>query len=94
MTDACQQCALLARIQDERWEAHRREHVGAETVLRRELLELNNLRKAFDVDRGVFVRRDYYDIQHNTLSRTVWIGVGIAMSFSVMVGVIVELLKK
>lgn len=75
MSEPCEKCAANAKLQEERWQAHRREHElmnlareeAAKNIDRR-LGEMNELRAQINSERGTFLRATDYDREHSVLS--------------------------
>lgn len=95
-------CEKYHRLEDARWAAHDKVHEVDREVrndvrreVERRLTEMNQMRDQINTERGIYVRRDYYDTQHNNLRdllddlrRTVWLATGgvAALSFMLTLG--------
>ena len=89
------------RLEDERWYAHYKLHDQLEKDVNRRLDEMASLRHQLDNERGTFITRAGYEMQHNilqakieTLSRMVWIGFGIVMGVNVLLGMLLRVWAK
>lgn len=67
-------CDALSKLSDERWEAHRREHLLVEQAreiaakeIDRRLGDMNELRRQIDSERGTFLKVSDYTREHKSL---------------------------
>jgi len=85
------------KFEDERWMLHAKVHEVAEKNVDRRLHEMNEFRAQINTERGQYVTRTNYDLQHETLRtaiddlrKTVWMATGGVLVISFVVTLLIH----